>query len=203
MQMMGVEPRMIPRGLLLGLAAVVVTLQASSCCCCLGGAAPPEMTPLPVSRDLAYELRDRLNRTKDQGGAFTVEISDQELTSYVVLLLQSGAGEFPARDMQIQFGDGYVDIWATFVDIAPTEVPTYVRARVKAVDGSCVFELDEASARAVPVPGAMRELLAEILTETLTELQYGLEIHQVEVKPGVLVLSGLVTDNLPDLPERL
>jgi hypothetical protein len=105
--------------------------------------------------------------------------------------------------MQIQFGDGYVDIWATFVDIAPTEVPAYVRAQVTAVDGSLVFELVEASARAVPVPGAMRETLAEILTETLAELQYGLEIHTVEIKPGFLVLSGLVTEQLPDLPERL
>jgi hypothetical protein len=161
------------------------------------------MTPVPVSRDLAYDLRERLNRTKDQGGAFAVEISDQELTSYVVLLLQSGAGQFPARDMQIQFGDGYVDIWATFVDIAPVEVPAYVRARVTAVDGFLKFELDEASARAVPVPGAMRETLAEILTETLAELQYGLEIHQVEIKPGILMLSGVVTEGLPDLPERL
>jgi len=201
--MMGVGPKMIPRTLLVSLAAVVVALQASSCCCCLGGAVPPEMTPTAVSRDLAYELRDRLNQTKDQGGAFTVEISDQELTSYVVLLLQSGAGEFPARDMQIQFGDGYVDIWATFIDIAPVEVPAYVRARVTAVNGSLAFELDKASARAVPVPGAMRETLAAILTETVAELQYGLEIHRVEVQPGLLVLSGIVTEKLPDLPERL
>jgi hypothetical protein len=30
-----------------------------------------------------------------------------------------------------------------------------------------------------------------------------LDIHHVEVKPGWIVLSGLVTGDLPDLPDRL
>jgi hypothetical protein len=161
------------------------------------------MTPFPVSRDLGHQLRERLNQTKVQKGAFTVEITDQELTSYVVMLLQSGAGEFPARDMQIRFGDGYVDIWATFIEITPTEVPAYIRARVEAKDGDLVFRLDEAHAGVFPVPGAMRETLARILSETLAELQFGLDIQHVEVRPGQMVLSGHVTGDLPDLPDRL
>jgi hypothetical protein len=201
--MLGVVPRVAPQMLLASLVTAVVALQASSCCCCLGGAVTPEMTPFPISSDLAYQMRERLNQTKAQGGTFAVEISDQELTSYVVMLLQSGAGEFPARDMQIQFGDGYVDIWATFIEIAPTDVPAFVRARVEAVDGRLSFRLDEANARAIPIPGALRETLAQVLSETLAELQSGLEIHDVEVKPGRMLLSGRVTGDLPDLPERL
>ena len=53
-------------------------------------------------------------------------------------LLQSGEGEFPARDMQILFREGYVEIWATFIEIAPTELPAYVRATVEARDGQLV-----------------------------------------------------------------
>jgi len=189
--------------LLVSVVAAAVTLQASSCCCCLGGAVTPEMTPFPISMDLANQMRERLNETKATKGPFSVEVTDRELTSYVVMLLQSGAGEFPARDMQIQFGDGYVDIWATFIEVAPTDVPAYVRARVEAVDGCLRFRLDEANARAVPIPGAMRETVAQVLSETLAELQYGLEIHYIEIKPGRVLLSGQVTGDLPDLPERL
>jgi hypothetical protein len=203
MRIFGIVPRAAPQVLLAGLVAAIVAMQASSCCCCLGGAVTPAMTPLPVSRDLGYQLRERLNQTKAQKGAFTVEITDQELTSYVVMLLQSGAGEFPARDVQVQFGDGYVDIWATFIEIAPTEVPAYIRARVEATGGHLEFQLDEANAGAIPVPGAMRETLAQVLSETLAELQLGLDIHHVEVKPGWIVLSGRVTGDLPDLPDRL
>lgn len=200
--MIGVPPRVAPRLLLVSLVTVVVALQASSCCC-LGGAVTPEMTPFPISRDLAYQMRERLNQTKAQGGAFVVKVSDQEITSYVVMLLQSGAGEFPARDIQIEFGDGYVDIWATFVEIAPTDIPTFVRAQVEAVDGHLVFELDKAYAHTVTFPGAMRETVAQILSETLAELQRGLEIHDIELSPGRMLLSGRVTGDLPDLPERL
>jgi hypothetical protein len=189
--------------LLVGLVAVVAIVQASSCCCCLGGAVTPEMTPFPISKDLAYQMRERLNQTKAQGGPFAVEISDQELTSYIVMLLQSGAGEFPARDMQIQFNDGYIEIWATFVEVAPTDVPVFVQARVEAVDGQLDIRLDQAHAYSVPVPGAMRELLAQILSETLAELEQGLEIRHVKVSPGRMLLSGQVTDEFPDLPERL
>ena len=201
--MISVIPRAAPRMLAASLIAVIVALQASSCCCCLGGAVTPEMTPVPLSNDLAYQMRERLNQTKAQGGSFAVEISDQELTSYVVMLLQSGAGEFPARDMQIQFGDGYVEIWATFIDVAPSDVPAYVRAQIKAQDGHLVVRLDKAHAYSIPVPGAMRELLARVLSETLAELQQGLDIHKVQVSPGRLQLSGQVTGELPDLPERL
>ena len=203
MRIFGVVSRIAPRTLLASLVAAIVVVQASSCCCCLGGAVTPEMTPFPISHDLGYQLRERLNETKAQEGAFAVEVSDQELTSYIVMLLQSGAGEFPARDMQIEFGDGYVDIWATFIDIAPTDVPAYARARVEAIDGHLEFQLDRANAGAVPVPGAMRETLAQILSETLSELQHGLELYRVEVQPGRMLLSGRVTGDLPDLPERL
>jgi len=186
----------------ISLVAVIVLLQAGSCCCCLGGAVTPEMSPVPISRELAQQMRQRVNETKAQGGTLTVEISDQELTSYLVMLLQSGAGEFPARDMQIQFGDGYVDIWATFIDIAPTEVPVYVRVTVDALDGQLVLGLTRANAGPIPVPGAMRETIAQILSESLAELGLGFEIHHVEVTPGRMALTGHIAGDVPDLPER-
>jgi hypothetical protein len=152
-------------------------------------------------------MRDRFNQAASEaeirGGAFTFEASDRELTSYVVMLLQSGAGEFPARDMQIQFGDGYVDIWATFVEVAPTELPSYVRATVDAVDGRLVFHVLQASSGPVTVPGAMRETLSRVLSDTLDELELGLDIQRVQLVPGRMVLHVQVTGDVPDLPERL
>jgi hypothetical protein len=160
------------------------------------------MTPVPVSRELAQQMRQRVNEAKAQGGTVTIEVSDQELTSYVVMLLQSGAGEFPARDMQIQFGDGHIDIWATFIDVAPTEVPVYVRATVDVLDGQPVLGLTHANAGMIPVPGAMREMIAQVLSESFAELGLGFEIHYVEISPGRMALTGQVIGDVPDLPER-
>jgi hypothetical protein len=196
----------LPRGLLAGAAVTLVLLQTSFCCC-LGGAVTPAMTPHSTSIELAQQMRERFNEATSEaqgrGGAFTIEVSDRELTSYVLMLLQSGAGQFPARDMQVEFGDGYVDLWATFVEIAPTDLPTFVRATVEAVDGRLVFDILQANAGPIPVPGAMREMIARVLSETLDELVPGLSVQRVEVKPGKVVLSGQVTGPVPDLPERL
>ena len=115
-----------PRWSMVGLVATIVLWQASSCCCCLGGAVSPSVTPVPPSKELAEEMRDRVTSAKARKGPFEIEITDQELTSYLIGLLQSGAGEFPARDMQIRFGDGEVEIWATFIEIAPTDVPAFM-----------------------------------------------------------------------------
>ena len=158
------------------------------------------MTPHPPSKDLAQDVRDHIMQIKSKQGPFTLEVTDKELTSYIVGLLQSGAGEFPARDMQIEFGDGYVDIWATFIDIAPTDVPVYIRATVEAEDGQLIFGIVKAHAGQFPVPGAMRESIAQSLSESLTELQLGLRIDSVQIQPGVMTLSGEVTGTIPDLP---
>ena len=179
---------------------VVVLAQLSSCCCCLGGAVTPPVTPIPLSKELARDMRERVMQTKSRAGPFTIEVSDQELTSYIVGLLQSCAGEFPARDMQIRFGDGYADIWATFIEVAPTDIPAHVRATVKAQDGQLVFYIVEANAGQFPVPGAMREAISQSLSETLAELQFGLYIDDVQIQPGKMTFSGQVTGEIPDLP---
>jgi hypothetical protein len=182
------------------LVLAVVLWQAASCCCCLGGAVTPTMTPAPISSDQAQQMRDRINQARLQEGAFSIEVTDQELTSYVVGLLQSGAGEFPARDMQIRFADGYADIWATFIDVAPVDLPVYVRATLRAVDGGLVFSIVQANVGQFPVPGALRESIARMLSDTLAELELGLRIESAQIAPGKLLLTGQITGNIPDLP---
>jgi hypothetical protein len=185
---------------IVGFVIAIVLWQISSCCCCLGGATSPPVTPVAPSVELAQAMRDRIMQVKSTPGPFTLEVTDQELTSYIIGLLQSGAGEFPARDMQIAFSDGYVDIWATFIDVAPTDIPAYIRATVTAQDGHLVFQIREANAGPFPVPGAMRESIAQSLSETLAELELGLWIDDVRVEPERMVLTGQVTGEIPDLP---
>jgi len=182
-----------------GLLLVCVLWQAVSCCC-LGGAVTPPMTPAPISRDLARRLKDRLADLDQERGSFEVEIGDQELTSYIVGLLQSGAGEFPARDMQIRFNDGYVEMWATFTDIAPADIPTYVRLTVEAVDGDVGLHILQANAGPFPVPGAMRESISQSLSESLAEYDLALHIDRIEVQTGSMLIAGQVTGPLPDVP---
>ena len=191
-------PSMLSRSASVGSVVLIALLFLASCCCCFGGAEAPPLTPAPTSKELADALRERVSQTKAAPGPFTMTVTDQELTSYIVALLNSGAGEFPARDMQIQFGDGYAEIWATFVDIAPTDIPVYVRAEIEAQQGQLVFYIVEASGGPFPLPGAMRELVSQSLSESLAELELGLRVERVEIEPGQMTLSGQVTGSLPD-----
>ena len=193
-------PNALPRSLTAGLVAALVLWQAASCCCCLGGATSPPVSPEPPSRELAQDLRQRLTQVKSRRGPFTVAFTDRELESYLIGLLQSGQGEFPARDMQLSFRDGYVEIWATFIDIAPVAIPVYVRATVEAQGGALAFYIREANAGPYPVPGAMREAIGRSLSETLAELGLGLDVESVRVKPGEMIVAGEVTGPIPDLP---
>ena len=195
-------PNALPRSLTLGLVAALMLGLAASCCYRFGGATVP---PLPASselpsRELAQDLRQRLTEVKSRRGSFTVAVTDRELSSYVIGLLQSGEGEFPARDMQLAFRDGYLQVWATFIDIAPVDIPTYVRATVEARNGALEFHIQEAVAGRIVVPGAMRELISRSLSETLAEMQLGLSVESVRLEPGEMILAGEVTGPIPDLP---
>jgi hypothetical protein len=182
------------------LLVAVALWQAVSWCCCLGGAVSPAVTPVAPSQELARALRERIASAAAQPGPFSLTLTDQELTSYVIGLLQSGEGEFPARDMQILFREGYVEIWATFIDIAPSDVPAYVRATVQARDGQLDLEILEANGGPFPVPGAMRELLSQVLSESLAELDLALSVREVTISPGQATVRGEVTGPLPALP---
>jgi hypothetical protein len=190
----------LARRALAALVSVVVLLQTSSCCCLLGGAITPPTTSFEIDKDLALAMRERVIDVTSTAGPFTIAITDQELTSYLVGLAQSGAGEFPAKDMKLAFSDGCVEIWATFVEIAPSDVPVYVKGTVSAMDGQLVFAIMQAQAGPFPVPGAMRELISQSLSETLAELQFDLEIENVEIHRGEMVLSGTIGGDIPDLP---
>ncbi|MBN1935644.1 MAG: hypothetical protein JW934_13330 [Anaerolineae bacterium] len=192
--------RLFPRRGLAALISVVVLAQMPSCCCLLGGATTPPMTPFAIEPDLAAAMRERVIEVTSTTGPFEIVITDRELTSYLVGLAQSGAGEFPARDMKLAFSDGYVEIWATFVEIAPSDLPIYIKATVSAVDGKVVFFIVQAHAGPFPIPGAMRELISQSLGETLAELQFDLDVAQVEIRRGEMVLSGTVSGEIPDLP---
>jgi hypothetical protein len=158
------------------------------------------VTPVAPSQELAHALRDRVTSTKARQGTFSITLTDQELTSYVIGLLQSGEGAFPARDMQILFREGYIEVWATFIEIAPTDVPAYVRAIVTARDGQLDVAILEANGGPFPVPGAMRELISRVMSESLAELDLPLSIDEVTVSSGEMTLRGEVTGTLPDIP---
>lgn len=171
--------------------------------CWPGRAAIPPMTPFEVDKEYANALRERVQRVKSAIGPFEIAFTDLELTSYLVALAWSGAGEFPARDIKLQFNQGDLEIWATFIEVAPADLPVYVRATAEAVGGNLVFHIHQANLGPISLPGALRDLIADSLGETLAELNLPLTVEAVELHPGQAILRGTITGPIPDLPMYL
>lgn len=188
------------------MTALGALLYISLNCCCCGHTPIPPPPPLATSREEATALRKKLTAAKARPGPFTVEIGDAEFSSYLDYLMRLGAGEFPARDVYVRFArdsgspTGYIEVWATFVDVAPTDIPTYARATVEAENGHLAFHLIQADAGPCAIPGMMRESIAQVLSESLAELELGIEVKSVEVTPGKMVVTGRITGQVPDLP---
>jgi hypothetical protein len=102
--------------------------------------------------------------------------------------------------MWIEFGNGYVDIWATFIDIAPVNIPVYARVEIEALHGQLIFHIVQASAGMFPLPGAMRETLSQSLSESIAELELSVWVEDVDIDRGTMRFSGKITGLLPDLP---
>jgi|GEM_PF-6873055 len=181
------------------LAVLFILADLFSCYWSCRAVSPP-VTPFEIDKAQADALRERVQEVKSKPGPFEISLTDRELTSYIVGLAWSGAGEFPARDMKLQFNEGDLEIWATFIEVAPTDLPVYVRATVEAADGNLVFHLEQANVGPISIPGALRDLIAASLSETLAELNLALRVEAVEVRSGQITLRGTITGEIPDLP---
>jgi hypothetical protein len=98
------------------------------------------------------------------------------------------------------FNREYVDIWATFIDVAPVDIPIYARVEIEAQRGQLIFHVAQANAGPFPLPGAMRETISQSLSESLAELELGFWVEDVKIEQGQIELSGEITDSFPDLP---
>ncbi len=183
----------------IALAVLFILADLLSCYWSCRAVSPP-VPPFEIDKAQADALRERVQEVKSKPGPFEISLTDRELTSYIVGLAWSGAGEFPARDMKLQFNEGDWEIWATFIEVAPTDLAVYVRATVEAADGNLVFHLEQANVGPIAIPGALRDLIAASLSETLAELNLALRVEAVEVRSGQITLRGTITGEIPDLP---
>lgn len=91
------------------LLLVSVALMAAMLACNLpGGANTPAEPPIPVSSQAVDDLTTQVAAaaaTAQAGGAFTLEMTEQQLTSAAAMELQS-TGDTQIRDIQVRLPDG-------------------------------------------------------------------------------------------------
>jgi hypothetical protein len=183
------------------LMLALVLLPALLLACGLGRRMPSAETRVPVSQEaadqLAQKLREGINRDE---GTFGLEVTDAELTSYVVLKLSEQANrksDVPLEGFQAQFSGGQMIFSGRIASICPLQLDVRVAAVAQVEDGRLDVTVDKAQLGVFLLPEWLLNSLSRIVTETIVEaperMEEAVEITDVEVGEGMMRISGRIT----------
>jgi len=185
-----------PRRYRLTLASVL--LLALLLACNLGEKTPSTEMRVPVSQEAADRLEQKLREgvNRDEG-TFSLEVTDTELTSYVVLKLSEQAdrkGDLPLEDFQVQFIGGQMVYSARVTTVCPFSFNVRVAATAEVEESQLDVAVDKARVGVLPLPKVLLNSLSRIITETIAEaperLEEAVEITDVEVGERTMRIGG-------------
>jgi len=157
-----------------------------------------KMVPILPSPEAAQSFDQKLNTADDEIEAavkagqkkeVTITITDKEVNSKIIQL--RAAGELPAKEASINFGDGNFLAYAMF-DTPGINAKTGVIGRVEIVDGSPKVIVDEFNLGKLPLPqtatARVEQLLNIMLSLRLADVP--LEITNVQFNNHELTVIG-------------
>jgi len=182
------------------LMLVFILLPALLLACGSGQRTPAAEVVVPVSQEAADRLAQKLKASVNKDdGVFSLQVTDVELTSYVVLELSQPAAravEIPLQDFQAQFTGGQMIFSGKLTTVLPFDLNARVAASARVADGQFDVGLNEAQVGAVSLPRWVLKGLSRIIGETIVEaplhLKEAVEIAEVEIGDGVIRLGGRI-----------
>ncbi len=122
-----------------------------------------------------------------------VQLSDADINVY--LAEHRGELELPSglKAPRVAFGEGFIEV---SVRTKVAFVPVRVRAKIvpEVVDGKLVLQVRKVRAGKLGITGLVRDSLINILTDSVHQRldQSGIKLKSVEVRPGFLILTGVL-----------
>ena len=174
---------MVPMAMLLVLACGPCNL--------LSNTSPTPPHPIVVSTESAEQLESRIgqNLRGAPGQEFILRVTDAELTSWLAAELAE-YDEPPVVQPQVWFTKGKIHGSGRVTNVLPIESDFFVVASARIENGKVVVEIDEASAGAVPLPAGALETLSQSVSQTVDELQLGVEVTALEILEGEAIVRG-------------
>ena len=146
-------------------------------------AAAAAAATVPVSQDAATRFEQKTRGMKDD--EFRIELTDEEVTSYVALQL----GDDPLlTSPQIRFRPGEIVVEGDMT--SPIKGHIVLSGAVTIVDGRPRIEFRSARIGAISVPGSVLESMSQSVNETLQESDPEIEIEQIVLLEGRIIVSG-------------
>ena len=192
---------MLPRRYCLMLALLLPALLLVACRFSKTMLSPG--TSVPVSQEAADRLEEKLGCLiqGEDDGAFGLQVTEAELTSYVVFKMAEQidrSEELPLENFQARFAGGQMIFSGKVTAVCLLCFDVQVVASAHTKDGELDVSVDEAQMGAVRLSTGLLKNLSRIITETIIEaperMERAVEIADIEIGEGVMQISGRVTE---------
>jgi len=183
--------------------AVVAALGLATLACSpsLGiGAPTPPGSPIPVSTEAAGQLEGAWGTAvaNANDGLVMVVMTEEQLTSYATLKLTSDANS-PIEDPQIYLRDGKMLLYGKVKTNNVTLPAALTLSVVPTAAGAVSVTIDAADVGPMPVPSALRDILASNLNDLIAQnaggSNTGFKVTGIEIADGKMTITGTLAQS--------
>lgn len=141
--------------------------------------------PVPVSTEAAQRFDDKIKSLT--GGDFVIDVSEEEVTSYVALRV---AEAIPLASPQIRFAQGQVLLAGSLT--TPVQLHVTIAGAVWAEEERPKVEFQEGTLAGIRIPRFLLNSLSDTVEELVNEIQGNLGVRHLEVTAGRLRIEGRI-----------
>jgi len=183
-----IQPMPGPRAsfrLALALGLLLLGLFLPACALPVTVGAPPP-TPVRVSQQAAKRLEVKLEQViANPNPEFTLEITEEEATSYLAL----NVPQTTITDAWVRFQEGRIRLFGRLLQPLTIQVDTTWTAQVE--QGQVRVKIYSATVACLPLPPSMLDSLAQTVNQMIAESQINVQITDIQILPGRLIISGV------------
>jgi hypothetical protein len=183
---------------------LILMLTALACNINVGGPDYSSLPPVPVSTEFAQSIEEEVRRAFEEGaetGVITLNITEQQITSYLASRLQTDPNlqqdnQPLISEPQVYLRDGQMQIYGkTQRGMFNANIGIIVSVGVDA-EGQPDIEIVSADFGPLPAPEGLKEtiesMIREAYTGSLGPVATGLRIETITITNGIMTVSGRI-----------
>ena len=196
--------RMIQKKYALPFFLITLYLTSLACTMFVGGPDYSDLPAVPVSTEYAQSIQDEVQRAFQEGaqtGTITLNLTEQQITSYLAEKLQSDPrlqqnGQPLITDPQVHLQNGQMQIYGKSQQgIFTANIGIVVDVGVDE-NGQPKVDIASADFGPLPAPEGIRDAVAAMVREaymgSLGPVATGLRIESITIANGVMTVSGRI-----------
>lgn len=183
---------------------LLLVLTALACNINVGGPDYSSLPPIPISTEYAQSIKDEVQRAFEEGaltGEITLNLTEQQITSYLASRLQSDPSlqqnsQPLITEPQVYLRDGQMQIYGKSQrSMFNANIGIIVSVGVDA-EGQPDIEIVSADFGPLPAPEGLKDtieaMVREAYTGSLGPVATGLRIETITIANGIMTVTGRI-----------